>query len=204
MKSEDITKKLMGHSPEILGSGNFSKYAVLVPLIEKEDGMHVLFEERSHKLRRQPGDICFPGGKIDKSDCNELAAALRETNEELGLGKDDISHVFPIDYLVSPFGMIVYPFAGFVRNLQQITPNPAEVETIFTVPLSFFMEKPPEIYHVQYKIEPHENFPHDLIVGGENYQWQPKQMEEYFYLYKDRVIWGLTAKILTHFIEILR
>ncbi|MFD9627118.1 NUDIX hydrolase [Peribacillus muralis] len=204
MKSEDITKKLIVHIPEILGSGNFSKYAVLVPLIEKEDGMHVLFEERSHKLRRQPGDICFPGGKIDKLDQDEQAAALRETNEELGLGEEDIAHVFPIDYLVSPFGMIVYPFTGIVRNHQHIMPNPAEVETTFTVPLSYFMEKPPEIYYVQYKIEPHENFPHELIVGGENYKWQPKQMEEYFYIYNDRVIWGMTAKILTHLIDILR
>ncbi|MBT2648811.1 CoA pyrophosphatase [Bacillus sp. ISL-34] len=204
MNNEDITKKLTLHIPEILGSGNFSKYAVLVPLIEKEDGIHVLFEERSHKLRRQPGDICFPGGKIDKLDHDEQAAALRETYEELNLRREDIDNVFPIDYLVSPFGMIVYPYAGFVRNHQRIIPNPAEVETIFTVPLSFFMEKPPEIYHVKYKVEPHENFPHDLVVGGENYKWQPKQMEEYFYLYNGRVIWGMTAKILTHFIEILR
>lgn len=137
MKNEDITKKLTLHNPEILGSGNFSKYAVLLPLLEKEDGIHVLFEERSHKLRRQPGDICFPGGRIDKQDSNEQAAALRETHEELGLKKEDIYNVFPIDYLVSPFGMIVYPYAGFVRNHHQITPNPSEVETIFTVPLSF-------------------------------------------------------------------
>lgn len=73
MKNEDITKKLTLHNPEILGSGNFSKYAVLLPLLEKEDGIHVLFEERSHKLRRQPGDICFPGGRIDKQDSNEQA-----------------------------------------------------------------------------------------------------------------------------------
>lgn len=91
---------------------------------------------------------------------------LRETHEELGLKKEDIYNVFPIDYLVSPFGMIVYPYAGFVRNHHQITPNPSEVETIFTVPLSFFMEKPPEIYHVNYRVEPPENFPHKLVVGG--------------------------------------
>lgn len=66
------------------------------------------------------------------------------------------------------------------------------------------MEKPPEIYHVNYRVEPPDNFPHKLVVGGENYKWQPRQMEEYFYLYNGRVIWGMTAKILTHFIEILR
>ncbi|MFJ7638061.1 NUDIX hydrolase [Peribacillus sp. NPDC097264] len=204
MNNEEITKKLTLHTPVILGSGDFAKYAVLVPLIEKEDGIHVLFEERSHQLRRQPGDICFPGGRIDHLDMDEQTAALRETYEELGVAKEDIYNVFPIDYLVSPFGMIVYPYVGFIRGDQPLAPNPSEVETVFTVPLSFFMEKPPEIYHVNFKVEPLENFPHDLVVGGENYKWQPRQTKEYFYQYEGRVIWGMTATILTHFIKILR
>lgn len=204
MNNEEITKKLTSHTPVILGSGSFSKYAVLLPLIEKEDGIHVLFEERSHQLRRQPGDICFPGGRIDHIDVDEKTAALRETYEELGVEKENIYNVSPIDYLVSPFGMIVYPYVGFIRSDQPLTPNPSEVETVFSVPLSFFMEKPPEIYNVSFKVEPHENFPHDLIMGGENYKWQPRQTKEYFYQYENRVIWGMTATILTHFIEILR
>ena len=52
--------------------------------------------------------------------------------------------------------------------------------------------------------EPEEDFPFDLIAGGVNYSWQKKQMDEFFYLYENRVIWGLTAKILAHFIAVLR
>ena len=67
-----------------------TKYAVLLPLVKKEDGIHILFEERALTLNRQPGDICFPGGKVDFEDVNEEYTAIRETIEELGLKRDDI------------------------------------------------------------------------------------------------------------------
>lgn len=204
METETIIAKLNEHKPSILGSEEFSKYAILLPLIQKVDGLHVLFEVRSLKLRRQPGEICFPGGKIDSNDKNEKSAAIRETLEELGLDQCDISDVFPLDYLISPFSMILYPYAGFIHKPDSLRPNPSEVEEVFTVPLSFFLENQPQIHHVHLKPEPEENFPFDLIVGGENYPWQCRKMDEFFYLYENRVIWGLTAKILAHFITILQ
>lgn len=203
MELERALSKLSGHTPTILGSDKFSKYAVMVPLIQKEDGIHVLFEVRSLQLRRQPGEICFPGGRIDAEDADEKAAAIRETTEELGIGRGDISDVYPLDYMVSPFGMIVFPFAGFI-NTETIRPNPLEVGEIFTVPLAFFLDQEPEIYHVEFKVKPEKNFPFDLIVGGENYNWRTRGIEEYFYRYEDKAIWGLTARILAHFIEIVR
>ncbi|MEH7110459.1 NUDIX hydrolase [Bacillus sp. JJ1764] len=204
MAQEKIIAKLKQHIPTILGSKNFSKYAVMIPLILKEDGVHVLFEVRSLELRRQPGEICFPGGRIDANDSDEKAAAIRETMEELGLSSNEIQEVYPLDYMVSPFGMIVYPFAGFISEHAQIKLNPAEVGEVFSVPLSFFFEKEPEIYQIELKMEPEENFPFDLIVGGENYNWRTRGMKEYFYLYEDKTIWGLTARILSHFIELIR
>ncbi|MCM3767832.1 CoA pyrophosphatase [Neobacillus niacini] len=204
MELETILSKLNNHIPSILGSKKFSKYAVMVPLILKEDGIHVLFEVRSMQLRRQPGEICFPGGKIDREDDNAESAAIRETMEELGITKDCISQAFPLDFMVSPFGMMVYPFAGFITAPEKITPNPAEVGEIFTVPLDFFVQHEPEIYHIEFKVEPEKNFPFDLIVGGENYNWTTRGMEEYFYQYEGKTIWGLTARILAHFIEIVR
>ncbi|MBS4216081.1 MULTISPECIES: NUDIX hydrolase [Neobacillus] len=204
MKLEAILAKLKEHTPEILGSKKFSKYAVMVPLVLKGDEVHVLFEVRSLQLKRQPGEICFPGGKIDSHDEDAEAAAIRETNEELRIDREEISKVYPLDYMVSPFGMIIYPYAGFIKNLEKVNPNPSEVGEVFTVPLSFFFEKEPEIYHIEFKMEPEKNFPFDLIVGGENYNWRARGMEEYFYLYEDKVIWGLTARILAHFIELIR
>lgn len=203
MEPETIITKLTKHTPTILGSEQFIKYAILLPLIRKEDGIHILFEVRSLELRRQPGEICFPGGKIDPNDKSEKSAAIRETIEELGLEKAHISRVFPLDYLVNPFRMVLYPFAGFIEEPERIQPNPSEVGEIFTIPLSYFIHTKPKIYQVTLRPEPEENFPFDLVAGGQNYQWQTRKMDEYFYLYENRVIWGLTARILANFIYLL-
>lgn len=204
MEPEKILEKVKGRVPEVLGNRDFSKYAILLPLIEKEDGVHILFEVRSLEMRRQPGEICFPGGRIDRGDEDEEGTALRETMEELGIEKTAISNVFPLDYIVSPFGMIVYSFAGFIDPETDFTPNPPEVDSVFTVPLKFFLENEPRVYRIDFDIQPEESFPYDLIAGGENYSWRARQVDEFFYLYEDRVIWGLTAKILMHFMEVIR
>ncbi|MHC0037035.1 NUDIX hydrolase [Pseudoneobacillus sp. C159] len=203
MEKDFVVNKLKNHLPTILGSENFAKFAVLLPLVYKDDEMHVLFEVRSLKLRRQPGEICFPGGRMDRDDKDERSTAVRETVEELGIGEEDITNVFPLNYLFSPFGMIIYPFAGFIHDIDEIEPNPAEVEEVFTVPITFFINSQPKIYKVDFKAEPEENFPYDLIIGGENYNWRTRHIEEYFYIYEDKVIWGLTARILAHFIEVI-
>ncbi|MCH1626823.1 NUDIX hydrolase [Ferdinandcohnia quinoae] len=203
MDINKLVKKIENRIPSILGRKMFSKYAVLLPLIEKEDEIHVLFEVRSSQLRRQPGEICFPGGRIDQSDRDEKFTAIRETMEELGIEEDDIQNVSPLDYFVSPFHNIIYPHVGVISNPHKINPNPAEVGEVFTVPLSFFKTNPPEVYKIKFKVEPEENFPYCDIIGGEKYQWQVRGMDESFYYYEDRVIWGLTAGILKHFLEVL-
>lgn len=199
-----MLEKMGNRVPEVMGNKDFSKYAILLPLIERNGEVHVLFEVRSYDLRNQPGEICFPGGKIDFQDKTKEDAAVRETIEELGIERNAISDIFPLDYIVSPFGMIVYPFAGVIDSKTAFNPNPPEVDHIFTVPLSFFMEKDPKIYRINFDIQPEESFPYDLIVGGENYNWRTRQVDEHFYIYGDKVIWGLTAEILAHFVEVIR
>jgi peroxisomal coenzyme A diphosphatase NUDT7 len=203
MNLDSILTKLNKHTPTILGSEKFSRYAVMVPLIQKEEAIHVLFEVRSLMLRRQPGEICFPGGRIDAQDSDEKSAAIRETMEELGIDRENISEVYPLDFMITPFGMMIYPFVSLLNEPEKIHPNPSEVGEIFTVPLSYFLENDPEIYQVHFKVEPEENFPFDLIVGRENYNWRTRALDEYFFIYEEKAIWGLTAKILSHFIEIL-
>ncbi|XJZ25676.1 NUDIX hydrolase [Bacillota bacterium Lsc_1132] len=204
MDLETIFTRLTNRTPTILGIEQFSKYAVLLPLVKLENEVHVLFEVRSHMLRRQPGEVCYPGGRIDTQDLDEKDAAIRETIEELGLKREDIAQVSPLDYFISPFGMIIYPYVGVIQNFHRMNPNSAEVGEIFTVPLSFFLKTKPEIFRVQFKAEPEENFPYELIIGGQDYNWQARQLDEYFYTYENRVIWGLTARILAHFIELIR
>ncbi|QKY70754.1 CoA pyrophosphatase [Lentibacillus sp. CBA3610] len=204
MDLERITDKVKRHMPTVLGHEQFMKSAVLLPLVQKEDELHLLFEVRSETMRRQPGEICFPGGRVDAQDKDVQAAAIRETTEELGISEGLISDVYPLDFMVTPFGMIVYPHVGLIRMDEQFDPNPSEVDEIFTVPLSFFLETDPDIHHVNIQVQPDESFPLELIPGGENYNWRTSQIHEYFYIYQEKVIWGLTAKVLSHFVDMLR
>lgn len=203
MDIQGIKGILQKRKPRIMGSEHFSNYAVLLPIIEKNDELHILFEVRSHKLRRQPGEICFPGGRVDPSDKNEQQTAVRETTEELGILEEEIIDVSPLDFLVNPFGTVIYPYIGFL-NTSQLNPNPDEVAEVFTVPLKFLQNVIPEIHYINFKLEPEKSFPYHQIAGGENYNWQARGMEEHFYYYENKVIWGLTARILTHFLNLIK
>ena len=204
MDINELLNRFKDRTPKVLGSETFSEYAILLPLIEVNGEVHVLFEVRSFHMRRQPGEICFPGGRIDRSDSDEMAAALRETSEELGIDVNTISEVYPLDYMVSPFGTIIYPYVGKLNgSLEDLKPNSAEVEEIFTTPLSFLREREPDLYTIKFKMEPEKGFPFKQIPGGENYQWQARNMKEHFYYYEDKVIWGLTARVLHHFVKLL-
>lgn len=203
MDKQKLREIFQKREPGILGSEQFSNYAVLLPIIEKENKLHILFEVRSHELRRQPGEICFPGGRIDPTDKNQKQTAIRETMEELGIGESEILDVSPLDFMVNPFGTIIYPFVGFLNDSTPLNPNPAEVAEVFAVPLSYLQESGPQTYQINFKLEPEENFPFHQIIGGEKYNWQTRRMEEHFYYFEDKVIWGLTARILTHFLDVI-
>ncbi|WP_203362570.1 CoA pyrophosphatase [Bacillus sp. REN10] len=204
MKTDQLLKQFHQRTPTILGSEHFSKYAVLLPLVEKEGEIHILFQVRSLQMRNQPGEVCFPGGRIEKFDKSEFHTAIRETSEELGINPSDITQVFSLDFIVSPFGTMIYPFAGCLLPESTLKPNQDEVEQLFTVPLDYLLQHSPKKHHIHFKVEPEENFPFDLIIGGENYNWRPRKMEEYFYFYEDKIIWGLTARILKHFLDLLK
>jgi len=202
MKIQQISDALLGRTPSILGHEQFMKFAVLLPLVEINNEVHILFEVRALTLRRQPGEVCFPGGRIEKGEEPEKAAA-RETSEELGIKESEITNMIPLDFMVSAFGTIIYPFVGTIKNAEAIRPNQAEVGEVFTVPLAFFKKNQPATYKIHYQVKPEDGFPFDLIIGGENYNWQNRSMDEYFYRANGKVIWGLTARVLTHFIELV-
>ena len=204
MKFEKISDLLRNRKPSLLGIKQYTRFAVLVPIVEWNGELHILFEVRAYHLRRQPGEICFPGGRIDMTDEGERDAAIRETSEELGIAKEKITNVFPLDYLITPFGTIIYPFVGFISSLDGLMPNKEEVAEIFLVPLSFLLHNEPEVHHVSFEARPDNHFPFEKIPGGRNYNWRARAIDEYFYYYEDKVIWGLTARILHHFIELMK
>jgi len=202
MELSNILKQLENRQPALLGQEKLKKSAVLVPLININGEVHILFEVRSMKLRTQPGDICFPGGRIDLEDKSPKHCAIRETTEELGIADKHIENIIPLDYIASDLGRMIYPFVGEI-TASDISPSEAEVEEVFTVPLDYLLQTEPEVYKVNFNVIPEEHFPFDLIVGGQNYNWQTRHINELFYHYNGKVIWGLTAKILQHFLSLI-
>lgn len=203
MNIAKVIEKLKDRKPSILGKEELLKYSVLLPLVEIENETHILFEVRSMNLRRQPGEICFPGGRIDETDADQLQCAIRETSEELGIEESAIEDIIPLDFTLNASSNIIYPFVGRITKPEQIKPNESEVGEVFTVPLSFFRETKPDVYKIYYQVIPEEGFPLHLIPGGENYKWSLRHLDEYFYQYNGKVIWGLTARVLYHFLELL-
>ena len=172
--------------------------AVLVPIIYKNGEEQAVFEVRSSKLGWQPGDVCFPGGRIDDGDESALAAALRETKEELGV---DASHIHvwgPLDYMESPVGVTVWPFAAYM-DTDEFTLSRGEVDHTFTVPLSWFDGHQPEIGRIELATRPAPDFPKGLALSSQKGWKQRRTYNVKIYTYENYKIWGITAHILDNF-----
>lgn len=204
MRAEDIFSTLADYEPNILGYEHYRKFSLLLPIVEVNSETHLLFEVRSHAMRSQPGDVCFPGGRVDRTDRTELHGALRETKEEIGIPENYIKNIVPLDYMVSDFGGIIYPFLGEITSLEPLELNKQEVAEVFTVPFNYFLNNEPDRYKVSFEVVPEKGFPFHLIQGGKNYNWRMREMDEMFYEYDGRIIWGLTARIIYHFINVVK
>ncbi|KAK5867553.1 hypothetical protein PBY51_012029 [Eleginops maclovinus] len=114
------------------------KASVLIPLIVKNGELHTMMTLRSKELRTSAGEVCFPGGKRDPSDRDDVDTALREAEEEIGLPPDDVQVVCRLVPIINKSGLLVTPVVGFIDESFCPCPNPAEVSAVFTVPLDFF------------------------------------------------------------------
>lgn len=205
MPMEQLKKRLHESQPLFIGEDTAFRSAVLIPLVEIAGEWHVLFEVRSFKMRKQPGDISFPGGKIDPTDATPLEAALRETHEELGVKPQHISIIGKLSPYVASPSFVVYPFVGII-NHDDVIPsyNKQEVEEVFTIPIKWLLSYEPYKHDVAIEPIPSPNFPYEKIFNGKKYQWRARAIEEWFYDYKQYTIWGLTARILKYFIQLMK
>ncbi len=196
--------RLKDRKSKVLGHEKFFESAVLLPLVQYDGETCVLFEERSLSLKKQPGEICFPGGRIESSDDDEVQAAVRETCEELGLGREDIEVIAPLDVMLTPFNVVIHPFLCEIKDYARINPNRDEVESVLCVPISYLLENEPITNYVMVKMVPPPDYPYELIPNGKDYPFRDGAYAQYFYLWNNHVIWGLTARILTHFLDLVR
>lgn len=154
--------------------------AVLIPVVEREEPM-VLLTQRTAHLPQHPGQIAFPGGKIDAGDASPLAAALREANEEIGLTDNLIDPIGYLDVYMTTLGFRIVPVVARVAPDFALTLNPDEVDNAFEVPLAFVMELANHQTHSR--------------------EWQGMTRTFYAIPFGERYIWGVTAGIFRNLYE---
>jgi 8-oxo-dGTP pyrophosphatase MutT (NUDIX family) len=150
--------------------------AVLVPIVNRPGGLQVLLTQRSANLPDHPGQISFPGGRVEPDDASVAAAALREAAEEVGLPADRVSVLGHLAEYETVTGYRVTPVVGWVEPPFDVTPDPVEVADVFEVPLAFLMD--PANQQRQFRM---------LGALRRDYWAIP---------YGDRFIWGATAAML--------
>jgi peroxisomal coenzyme A diphosphatase NUDT7 len=181
----------------------YRRYGVVVPLVEIEGELNILFEVRAKSLRSQPGEISFPGGRIEACE-SSLEAAVRETCEEIGLCNDDIKIIGATDILITPHNRLIYPYVAEIKSVEKVNPSKDEVDHVFYVPLTYFIQNEPIIKSVKILSEPDDEFfPYSDMkkVKMGQYKWDTGKNSIYFYRYGNYVIWGITAKIVYNFIK---
>ncbi len=205
---EKLKSKLPIH-PGILRKEEYFNSAVLIPLVFVNNEYNFLFEKRAANIR-QGGEICFPGGEFDPEiDSSFKDTAIRETIEELGLEKTNISVVGILDTLIGPMGVTVDSFLG-VLNLTDISSikfDKNEVEKIFFIPVSFFLKNKPEKYHVRLELNPTEidrngemisTLPVKELKLPDRYSktWRGRKHQIFVYKTSEGIIWGITASLI--------
>lgn len=206
-------KSVLPVVPGVFRKEEYFNSAVLIPLIEINNEYNFLFEKRSAGIR-QGGEICFPGGEYDAGkDKTFQETAIRETVEELGITADRIKIIGNLDTFVGPMGITVDPFIAIldVPDISTLKFDKNEVEKIFLIPVSFFIENQPEIYkmrlelHSYYLNEKGEKI--DLLpvrqLGLPELYAEPRQGKKhnvYVYKTKDEIVWGITAALIYEFI----
>lgn len=203
MDIEKIRKIVKSRDPKPIDIKR--EYAVLIPLIKHKGRWEIIYELRSMNLKKQPGEISFPGGKVEAGETYE-EAAVRETSEELLIDQSHIEVIGELDYLVSYENITVYCFLGMITGieLEDIVPSKDEVDHIFTVPMDFLLETEPAHYHLGIGTTLNDKFPYNLIPNGKDYDWKKGVNNVYFYFYDEYIIWGLTAKMTKRFIDIIK
>jgi len=226
---EAIRAALSGHVAKPIGKYRY--FSVLVPLIERDGELFVLYEVRAYDMDVQPGDVSFPGGAVEPGE-TPREAALRETCEELGVAASAIEVISELDYLVTYSNFTLYAFLGSIdaaaleaaRRARR--GSAAEVAETFLVPLRWLLANEPDVYVNRLVPDPAPDLPVGRVTpngSGAPYRWRTAEAVVPVYNWPGeadseggrgsdpgeaaeagRVIWGLTARITMAFVELLK
>jgi len=175
---ERLQKRVPSSAPAELRAA-----AVLIPIVVEPEGHSILLTRRAQTLRRQPGDISFPGGAVDPSDATPLAAALRESREEVGLDSGAVTLLGQMDERGTVTGFRITPFVGAILGPYDFAPN-YEVGELLKVPLAALSN------------------PSALSIETRRFHGLPREV--YHYRYRGHDIWGITGQLVKDFLELIR
>lgn len=161
---------------DVLAGGVSAEAAVLAGLVPRSDGTRVLLTRRNDSLRHHAGQVSFPGGRVEPSDADAAAAALRESCEEIALPSRQANVLGYLDPFLTVSGFRVTPVVAVIDPAFVPVPQPDEVAEVFEVPLSFLMD------------------PHNLRSVDIDFRGRPRRVLEYDW--PGQRIWGATAAIL--------
>ena len=175
-----------------------TEYAVLVPIVEAENGEALLMEVRSEKVK-QPGEICFPGGRIEEGE-KPTDTAVREACEELGICPDVITIGGEPELQVMGDGRRVWAVRARVdiNDLSDITLSEDEVSEAFLLPVNWLRDNPVRNYDLSRTSD--EELPEKLMEYLSHYSGFRSTGETDYWEYEGHGIWGLTARIIRRFI----
>ena len=198
MDQQALRRRLTEHRPTLQQVRG--EYAVLVPLVERPEGLSLLYEVRPAKLHHHSGEVCFPGGRMEPGETSRQCA-LRETFEELGVPAGQIDILGELDFLHLRSDGLLYPVLGRVDPAARLRVSPDDVRDTFTVPLSYLRDHPPAVYRYPLRPEIGDDFPYDKVGAAADYPWQGGRMEVPVYEGLPYPLWGLTARITWWLLE---
>ncbi|MDF1617600.1 NUDIX hydrolase [Petrocella sp. FN5] len=210
-------KKNLKHTDILIGKEDkYLNAAVLIPLIDMKDDIHVLYQVRSEHIR-QGGEIGFPGGgqeNVDKGDYERTA--VRETSEELGIEEGKIEVIGHLGTLVAHSDVTIDVFVGVLKidDLEVLDLN-EEVASVFTVPLEILLNMKTEVNYIDMEVKP--SF---IVEEGDEVKaltskslglpdkydrpWVKHKRKVYFYRYNHHIIWGMTGEITKAFLDLFK
>ena len=150
--------------------------AVLIPLIPRDDDIHVLLTQRSAHLKDHPSQISFPGGRVEGGDQDRVETALREAEEEIGVAREHVTILGCLPDYDMPSGFRISPVIGWIEPPFVLKLDPIEVESAFEVPLSYLIDPANHQYR--------------------RYEFNGRSRDYLAMPYEGRYIWGATAGML--------
>ncbi len=200
MNLESIRKKIENHHAGIMKP--YRAYAVLVPFVYIEGELHILYEVRSYTMKRQPGEVCFPGGNLIKGE-SFLDCAIRESCEELGITSEDIEIWGELDVVSGYENNFIHSFAGFIKDIEKIKIQESEVAKIIYLNVKEHINASPEKHSGEVKVFiPEESYSRFNI--SQDYQWRTGKWESPVYRCQGESIWGLTGRITENVLNLIK